>query len=320
MLKDEILLKQYESYFNDKDKIKKFMDRNKDFRVPAYYDNIFKLLFNDKDFTSIFLSHFIGLDAGEIKKTMLYKNVEGEYINNKHKGYIADLIIELDNYVILLECNKEKRSAIINKNLHTFRGMCYNTVVKGASEKIENYKHCILISLDNYDSFKQNKIQTKGKYLDVESKIELINNETIYFINLDLVRRKMYNTIDKTKLNAYEKALMLIVVSPRSLAKEIVKGDKIMESVNAKLDNYTFDIDNLMMSAQMVLENGLRHEFRREGIKEGIKKGTKENKINVAKNMIRRTNLDDKAISECTDLSIDYITKLRLEYNNKTLE
>ena len=40
-----------------------------------------------------------------------------------------------------------------------------------------------MISLDNYDYYSQDKIETEGKYLDVETKIQLVENETIYYID-----------------------------------------------------------------------------------------------------------------------------------------
>ena len=323
-MRNEKLLKEYEHNYYNYDMLKEFLNNNKDFRVPCYYDSTFKKLFSYKEFMSVFLSHFIPLDKDEIKRQLEYHNTENERINNFHKGSITDIKIWLDDYVIIFECNKEKRKAIIDKNMHTFRGTCYEAVEKGRKEGY--CRECILISLDNYDYYHQDKIETEGKYLDVETKIQLVENETIYFINLEKVRKELYNINNLAKLNTFEKLLMFIVSCSKEESNMIVEGDEELEMISNEMNRFSTTTDEILIRSDEFLKQGLYREGRDEGMTigrdEGIAIGRSEgmsigqNKANLltALNMIK-DGLSNEKIKLYTNLNIDEINNLRVNNN-----
>ena len=67
-MSDEKILKEYEHNYYNYEMLDEFLENNRDFRVPCYYDTCFKKLFSYIEFIGIFLSHFIPLDKDEIKK------------------------------------------------------------------------------------------------------------------------------------------------------------------------------------------------------------------------------------------------------------
>ena len=265
MKKYKQLINIYEQCYYDKVALKRFLEDNPDFRVPCYYDNCFKKLFSYKHFLSLFLSHFINLSKEQIYNELVEKNPEVERINIRHKGSITDIKVELNDYVIIIESNKNKRKAIVEKNYNTFRGTSYQSVKKGYGLNPEDYKHCILISIDNYDYYKQNKVESKGKYLDVETHINLIEKESIYYINLEKISKEIYNINNLTNISTFNRLLMYIVSVSKNEATKIIKslesevGEMYvdLEKMNDEMNRYLSYDDEVIASADELFQKAI---------------------------------------------------------------
>ncbi len=145
--------------------------------------------------------------------------------------------------------------------------------------------------------------------ISIYNKIRIIN---IYLPNIN---KKEYN-----KLKLYEKLLLIFNENDEGLLNDLSEGDEIMEKYVKESKEASEKDEVIGMYNEEIHKEKLRlaeiDEFRElgheEGLKEGLKKGSLEKSIETAKKMLRKGyNITD--ISECTDLSIEEVEKLKKE-------
>ena len=119
-------------------------------------------------------------------------------------------------------------------------------------------------------------------------------------------------------MNEFEKALSLLVSRNKEEAKELSRGNDMLEEVFNNMEElnmnevflgmYDEEEENKKMMNSMKLE-GLEEGIE-QGIEQGLKTGEKNKAIKIAKNMINK-NIDINVISEVTGLSIEELENLK---------
>ena len=324
-------------------------------KLPYYIDSLFKEVFKIKNYTAKVLSYFIDLDYEYIKDNMITYDNELNIVSLFQRRSIGDKVIVIDDYVILLECNREQSTELINKNIHTFNGISYAMVERG--KKIGN-KTFIMISFDNYDRYKLDK-DIYECYIKEEIKgIKERKNYKIYHVNLDKLRNVLYNSNSIAKLDEKTRILGYIVNTNKELYKKIEEdkemdevsqiikeANEIMETktlnlgdiINRSYAAYTLDVyesgekkgreSGIIIGREEGLIEGRNFglieghnagliEGRNSGLIEGHKNGIDEANTNTAIEMLKR-KIDNKTISECTRLSMEKIIQLEKQLDAK---
>ena len=325
------------------------------YRLPCYIDSLFKELFKIRSYTAKVLSYFIDLDYEYIKDNMIESDTEVKIVNVMQRKSIADKVIIIDNYTILLECNMRKSKELTNKNINTYNGVSYTMIDKG--DKIGNKKF-IMISFDNYDQYGLGRM-IYSSYIkeDTNGKKES-KNYKIYHVNLDKIRNILYNTDDITKLNEKTRILGYIVNINKELFRKLgedenmYEASQIIREANDVLESKTLELGDIFDKSYnaysiSIYEDGEKNGIAKgrasgliegrasgliEGHAEGLIEGHAEGLIegrnsgliegenrantNTAIEMLKR-KIDNKTISECTKLSIKKIRQLEKQLVTK---
>ena len=137
------------------------------------------------------------------------------------------------------------------------------------------------------------------------------------------INKKEYN-----KLKLYEKLLLIFNENDEELLNDLSEGDEIMEKYvkdskeaseqdevigmyNEEIHKEKLRLAEIDEFRELGHEEGLK-EGLQKGMEEGLQKGSLEKSIETAKKMLQKGyNITD--ISECTDLSIEKVEKLKKE-------
>ena len=149
---------------------KKLFEKYPEYHLPYYYDDLFKELFHDRKYAAKLISEFINLDYEYIRDNMVIDNSTLKRINMFHRGGVCDMLITVDDYSILLECNMKKTKELTYKNIHTFNGVNYNMVDKG---KCVSDKKAVMLSFDNYDIYNRGELIYKSNIREEEGELEV---------------------------------------------------------------------------------------------------------------------------------------------------
>ena len=222
----------------------------------------------------------------------------------------SDIIVDIKNKTINIEMNKDYYEGLFSKNdayLEKLLVKLYNE-----SEDYIERKRIIQINFDNFNYFKQNKEIYKFVYKDEESNIELPENPIKYHIDLDYIYKKCYNK-PVVNLSKFERYCLLLKAETKEFANTISGDDRIMKKVTEKLSELNQDEKMIgLYDAEKEAEKIRRTQLKiaeREGMRKGIEKGIRQDKIAIAKKLLKQ-NVDINIISNATELSIEEINAL----------
>ena len=297
---------------------------------------MFKKVFGDsKDKMPLrkLLECVLGINPKEI--TILNSEIIGSSYYNK--GTIVDLIVEIeDGTKIGIEMNTNVNRSLINRNLYYMFKMIGQDRKRGSMYK-ELKKH-IQINFDCEGYHKEPIMRYKlmeEKTKDIlTDKIEIIRIDVPYFVN------KCYNE-DVNELDYKDRFIGLIGIEDMSFAKTIINGDKSMEDIMKKVDD--FSVNEEILGAydaeehRKFVEWSIREQYKeeaqeaakkaqeaakeaqeaakealeeaKEASKEALKQGIEQGILNIAKNM-KKEQLDINIISKVTGLSKEQIEDL----------
>ena len=276
-------------------------------------DIMFKtLLRNNRRYLSYIVSKITGIEESIIYNSLKYSPVEFKIENKNEKKKISDLIIEIDMHIINLEMNKKMNESIKNRNTAYIDKI--NIEQYKDKKDYKNSKKVIQINF-NEQKYEGEKIVYKFKMMEEELKLAYEDNKEIYVVDLEKIKNKCYNRLE---MNEFEKALSLLVSRNKEEAKELSRGNDMLEEVFNNMEElnmnevflgmYDEEEENKKMMNSMKLE-GLEEGIE-QGIEQGLKTGEKNKAIKIAKNMINK-NIDINVISEVTGLSIEELENLK---------
>lgn len=289
--------------------------------LPMVFDPVFKSVLQDKDsedYLIDIISEITGIEKENLKGNIRFKNVEHIKDEIKEKGKKSDLIIEIKGHILNLEMNSyldgtfDKNDRYIDK------------IKDGLVKEGDDYKNIIkrkIIQI-NFDDFKlfDERIIVKFRMVDEERGIirsDYVKNTEveIYHVNLQNVRNLYYT---KDSLSKFEKELLLMTLKNEKELTKISKGDKEMESVAKKISKISLDEELQGIydkeEQEEFIKNRIKYHATLEGFEQGEKKGIEqgrvEEKIEIAKNMLKN-NMNDEIIIELTGLSKEELSKLK---------
>ena len=284
--------------------------------IKASNDSVFKKVFGDEKNRDILEKLIEETLKRKVKvKELLMQDVPKESIEEKDKT--LDVLVLSDGEKINIELNIGTYDGLYNRNACYIFGKYVGSVRPGGSYKeMDNF---IQINLTSGLS-KNKKVVSKYELIDIETKERFIKNLTIYEFNLDKIKEMCYNE------GKEEYKILATLMCDKEELHDICKGDKVLEKLESEVVRMNEDdqirenllaIENakrvhatLMQNAKEEgLEEG-RAEGLEEGTKIGIEQGSKQEKIEIAKNMLKE-NMDINMISKITDLTKEEIESFK---------
>ena len=264
-------------------------------------DIMFKtLLRNNRSYLSYIVSKITGIEESIIYNSLKYSPVEFKIENKNEKKKISDLIIEIDMHIINLEMNKKMNESIKNRNTPYIDKI--NIEQYKDKKDYKNSKKVIQINF-NEQKYEGEKIVYKFKMMEEELKLAYEDNKEIYVVDLEKIKNKCYNRLE---MNEFEKALSLLVSRNKEEAKELSRGNDMLEEVFNNMEELNMNKVFLGMYDEEEENKKMMNSMKLEGLEEGIG----QRNIEIAKNMINK-NIDINIISEVTGLTIEEIENLK---------
>ena len=269
----------------------------------AKYDAIFKAIFckkENEDLLKFLLEKCLN-------KKIIIKEVKAPEIlkeNIYEKGKTLDVLVEAEGHLINIEVNSGYYGSLHRRNA-AFIFNKYSSETKVGEEYTTMKEHVQINFTCNLP--KDYPLVGEYKLRDKTSNKEFIDNLTIYEYNLDKINKKCYNEDEN-----YNFVAML-----NSDSKELEKicgGNEYMEKFKEEVEKLNNDEEMVFFLSQeednRKLRNTIIAEAKQEGLAKGIKEGKKEEKINIAKNMLKE-NIDMETIKKVTSLTKQEIENLK---------
>lgn len=288
--------------------------------ITLKFDLLFKKVFVDeKDLVPIkyLLKNILNEDISKVK--ILNSELIGRPY--KDKNVQVDLVVELKcGTKVSVEINTNVSQEYINRNIYY---MCRN-VSKDLKpgKRHKNLNRHIQINID-YNGSHVKPIE-KFSLIEEERGVKLTNMIEIIRVDIPYFREKCYNE-DAGKLASLTKLMGLFGIGKLEIAKNLCKGDENMENIMNRIEKYNDDEDVIgaynyeekmelisQIKEDEAKQNGLNEGFKdglEHGLERGIEQGTHQEKINIAKNMLKE-NANIDFISKVTGLTVSEIKKL----------
>ena len=295
------------------------MTREKTKIIPLTSNTMFKEIFGrdeNKEMTAYLISQYFELDYNFVLDNIIHQNTIQSINNLKDYSYDVDIILSLNNEVLInVEMNKYFWDGIENRNLSYFTKIFSSQYEKGKGrEQFRESKKCIQINFNNYNKPKD-KERTIYRFRDVETNEELTDRIEIHHVNLEVIKNGCYNKSNE-ELSVLEKIVMCLKTNDVDDMEKIVGGrmksilDKVMELSKDERLIGLYNTEELAKTR----EYGMKMAGIEEGMEKRIQKSIEQKERQVVINMLN-DNLDLNIISKYTDLSIDEISKIKLENN-----
>ena len=270
-------------------------------------DVVFKsFMMSDK--TKEYKARLIHLITGIPESELLsasYQSIELPVKHKKDKVLKTDIIVNVEKSIISLEMNKEYYDGLFVKN-----GTYLNHIESSQFERGDvylDYKAIIQINFDNFQKYKGDKLIYE--FMMREKETNEIETDLIksYHINLSYLKNRCYN-----KCSEIEKTCILFLEDLEKYKLDI-KEDEIMEKAYETLEEISNDEKIIgLYDAEKVEQKVINTKIegaRREGHEAGLKQGIEQEKIEIAKNLLKQ-NIDVSIIQNATGLSLEQIEKL----------
>ena len=169
-----------------------------------------------------------------------------------------------------------------------------------------NMKKVIQINIDSYDFFDKNEFMYKVFLMEEKYHIKASNKLEIIRLNLDFLRKKDYNEVEKEKNKLMNDLYFLI--SGDNLDNIYERSDELMKKIIKEAKEIAgLDKMNLFLTEEELYEQDKEYYTN-----EGFKMGLEQKNIEIAKNLLKE-NIDIKIISKATGLSFEELNDLKEE-------
>ena len=283
------------------------------------YDRIFKKIFlNNKDLLKELLYSLLKIKFNNIK----ILNNELEIYKAEEKVKTVDMLINADNYLILIELNTSINNNIRFRNYVFFSQAIFKSIKRGRIYNTDT--KYILINL-NYNTPKKSK-EVIEYNISSKDNISYINNVIIRDYSIDKIMEYWYIK-DEEKIKEY-KEIITINLNKEELIKIVRKEDEIMRKytemekyakivlgANYNPDEEPFEFEITPEEDREYMENTIKVQAymngEKNGIRKGITQGRTEQNISIAANMLKEKFPID-IISKLTGLSKSKIKSISL--------
>ena len=294
--------------------------------IPMIYDKVFKGVLTSKEargYLVSLISNITGIKKEDIKDNLVFKNNEQKITGVSEKKKITDMIIDIKDFIINLEMNKEYYEGLINRN-HGYISKIRELLVLEGESYVDTPK-IIQINFDYFNYYRPDKrVVIKFEMKDDTGIKEGVDVES-YHVILPNAKEKYYNEGNKEEL---VKELVIMMTEKNEELERLIKdnmelrkvGEKIVEISNDERLQGWYDEEehqrrvrnSLVASAIKEGWNQGKADGLKEGKAEGLEEGASNKQKEIAKNLLKE-GVDKKIISSSTGLSIDEIEKLKSE-------
>ncbi len=293
--------------------------------IPASYDKVFKALLTAdecKEYLADIIHIVTKIPKEEIIDNMEIKNSEHMKSHVREKSKVSDLIVDVSNNRINLECNKEYYEGLFSKNNAYQHKLAAEQLLSG--ENWIEEKKIIQINFDYFSRFDERTI-IKFMIMDEERHLVETKNYEKYHVNLDLILKMYYNESDK--LSKEEKKLLLLALNTKKEIEEIVKGDDMMEKAGKKLTELSEDEELIGMYDKELMERKIRNTMIKSaeidaekrgmarGMEKGLQKGIEQTQKQVVINMLNE-NINVSVVQKVTGLTENEIIDIKNSKQN----
>ena len=300
--------------------------------VSPTVDAMFKSLFvYNEYFFKRFLISVLELNLDPKTASIRYLSPEIPIKRKNERKKIADLIVVLDDkYIINVEMNSKYYKYVKNRNFAYHANVVSAAANKG---KIKDFDKYTFIQLNlNPKEKKQEKGFRVIKPIFTDTKKVGINNYKIHLRYLANYKDIRYNKdVKKYEANCWlayfstttfeeanevfkkflpDEERMMIMDEVRSLSSEdFILSDEAMANLDAMIE---YDRERIhkeeIRRATRRASKKARKKALGQGISQGISQGIEQNKLEVAKNMLKK-NYSLDAIKDITGLSDDRLNE-----------
>ena len=267
--------------------------------LTARNDRVFKNIFlniKNKDILEAVLSEALGekIEVLQIRNNELV-------VNNAHvKMKTIDALIASTNKLIEIEVNNEYEDKIKKRNA------CFLFTIYNSTTSIgNNYVEDKLVVQINLSYNKSNSPVFERYYLQTEDGTKWVHDLEILSINMEKLKKLCY---DKKEEEKY-KHLLMLDYDLKDL-EEKSEGDRIMEKFEKEVKKVNLIPEYQDFATEEEDREMMRNTELYYSEKKGREEGVKENKIETARNMLKK-KFDIKDIIDITGLSKSEIEKLK---------
>ena len=265
----------------------------------AHPDNRDKLIY--------FLSCFTEFNKEYLESTNIKVEYESILTKSKRndKNLRGDVIIKFDKYIINLEAYSTFDKDSLNKSISYImrifstqldRGKDYNTLESVIQINIVDD----VTPKDLIENIMENEIVLTSR----KNKKEILSNMfEIKCLRLDRAREMVYD-----KNNKQQRWLRFIGARSLEERREIAKGDELLMELDTWCEDYVNDEQTKKIFGEWANYIAEKKGIRK-GIQQGIEQGAQQEKIDIAKNMLK-DNVSLEMIEKYTGLSLEDIKKL----------
>lgn len=273
-------------------------------QINMLNDALLKALFRSQEARNMIASFLSSITKISKEKLMTAEYVGGENPKRRlyEKGKTSDIIVIIDNRNrIIVEVNQYQTDHIFEKN-STY---AYSNLLEATRISQVDYPKIILVNIDNMNYYETDRPMLNFKSMDEESHIENDLYTSIHLILANIVNSK-YN-IDKE----IEKFGRLLKMKTLEEMKEEFKEDEAYMSGIKKIEELVMDPE--FIGLYDIEERRQRDmlDSKLTGLREGRLDGIRENKMKVAKEMLK-DKLSYEAIAKYTKLTEQEIRELSI--------
>ena len=282
------------------------------YKIPIVSDSMFKTMINNEsrmEYICYLISALFDEDYNEVLNNTTFIKTELDKVKKEESKKTVDLLCKIKGKIINVEVNNNTSKSLLERNLAYMFSLYHGDMKEGSKYR---FNSIIQININNFRFSGKKDVLEECYITNIRKLPKNINDFDIYsnkirIINIYLpnINKKEYN-----KLKLYEKLLLIFNENDEELLNDLSEGDEIMEKYVKESKEASEKDEVIGMYNEEIHKEKLRlaeiDEFRELGHEEGIR----EKAIETAKKMLQKGyNITD--ISECTDLSIEEVEKLK---------
>ena len=282
--------------------------------IPLSYDLVFKSIFKlNLNLLVDFLNASLKIEIAKDDKIRILDS-ELPVTNKNERKKMIDIIVSINDKIFIdIEMNRSKFEYVMERNFNYLDKIATIIFEKGKSIKDINN---IQLNL-NISPFEEDLEDIIVPYGLLTQKI-YPSNKRLIVKSLALYSKLYYNEGVKTKEIIWYMMLIARTFSELyELSKQILDENEVNRLMEAMIEmsNDGFILHEWQKDKMdaLVKQNEMEGA-KQEGIKQGIEQGIMENKIEIAKNMLKE-NMDIQTISRLTNLTEIDIQKLKNTMN-----
>ena len=284
------------------------------YKIPIVSDSMFKTMINNEsrmEYICYLISALFDEDYNEVLNNTTFIKTELDKVKKEESKKTVDLLCKIKGKIINVEVNNNTSKSLLERNLAYMFSLYHGDMKEGSKYR---FNSIIQININNFRFSGKKDVLEECYITNIRKLPKNINDFDIYsnkirIINIYLpnINKKEYN-----KLKLYEKLLLIFNENDEGLLNDLSEGDEIMEKYVKDSKEASEQDEVIGMYNEEIHKEKLRlaeiDEFRELGHEEGVR----EKAIETAKKMLQKGyNITD--ISECTDLSIEKVEKLKKE-------